>query len=118
NLVSNALDAMPEGGTLRVTTGGNEEQVTLTVEDSGTGIPEDNLNKVFEPFFTSKQMGKGTGLGLAVTYGIVKMHRGDISVESNTNPANGPRGTTFTVKLPRHGEAAEPVEAAVAVGDE
>ena len=57
--------------------------------------------KLFEPFFTTKKIGKGTGLGLAVSYGIVKMHRGDIKVESNADPAKGPTGTTFTVVLPR-----------------
>ena len=57
-------------------------------------------------FFTTKQIGKGTGLGLAVTYGIVKMHRGQIKVTSNANPEAGVTGTTFTVTLPRRGEAA------------
>jgi len=61
------------------------------------------MNKVFEPFFTTKPMGKGTGLGLPVIYGIVKMHRGDIKVESNADPAVGPTGTSFTVTLPRAG---------------
>jgi CheY-like chemotaxis protein len=60
------------------------------------------LNKIFEPFFTTKRMGKGTGLGLAVTYGIVKMHGGSIRVESQADPAKGPLGSTFTVTLPRH----------------
>ncbi|OGK11134.1 MAG: hypothetical protein A2W80_18455 [Candidatus Riflebacteria bacterium GWC2_50_8] len=60
------------------------------------------MNRVFEPFFTTKQLGKGTGLGLAVTYGIVKMHSGDIKVDSNADLAEGPTGTTFTVTLPRH----------------
>ena len=111
NLASNAVDAMPEGGELKVTTDGTDDEVILTVTDTGTGIPEDHRNKVFEPFFTSKQMGKGTGLGLAVTYGIIKMHRGDIRIESNTDPAMGPTGTKFTVHIPRHGEAPEPIAA-------
>ncbi len=101
NLVSNAIAAMPDGGTIAVTVTGGTEDVTLAVADSGVGIPADNVRKVFEPFFTTKQIGKGTGLGLAVTYGIVKMHRGDIRVESNADPAEGPTGTTFTVTLPR-----------------
>ena len=71
----------------------------------------ENLSKIFEPFFTTKEAGKGTGLGLAVIYGIVKMHRGDIQVESNTNPADGPTGATFTVTLPRHARREEPAPA-------
>jgi two-component system NtrC family sensor kinase len=73
------------------------------VADTGIGIPRENLTKIFEPFFTTKQIGKGTGLGLAVTYGVVKMHRGDIRVESNADPAAGHTGSTFTVTLPRKG---------------
>ena len=71
------------------------------MSDSGGGIPEENLDKLFSPFFTTKQVGKGTGLGLAVTHGIVKMHRGQISVESNADPDAGPTQTTFTISLPR-----------------
>jgi signal transduction histidine kinase/Fe-S-cluster-containing hydrogenase component 2 len=101
NLFSNACDAMPEGGNLRIHIGSNETHVWFSVKDTGIGISKENLGKVCEPFFTTKQIGKGTGLGLAVTYGIVKMHRGDISVISNSDLSAGPTGTTFTVKLPR-----------------
>ncbi len=101
NLISNAYAAMPDGGSLTIHTEGDESRIRVKVSDSGVGIPEDTLGKVFEPFFTTKAMGEGTGLGLAVTYGIVKMHRGDIQVESNADPAAGPTGTTFTVALPR-----------------
>jgi iron only hydrogenase large subunit-like protein/nitrogen-specific signal transduction histidine kinase len=101
NLMSNAIAAMEGGGTLTVRIGGDDDRVSVAVSDTGIGIPEQNLKKIFEPFFTTKQIGKGTGLGLAVTYGIVKMHSGDIRVESNANPAAGPTGTTFTVTLPR-----------------
>ncbi len=103
NLVTNAFAAMSDdGGDVTVRVEGGDEDVRLVVADSGHGIPQENLNKIFEPFFTTKQMGKGTGLGLAVTYGIVKMHRGDVSVESNADPDAGPTGTTFTVSLPRN----------------
>jgi signal transduction histidine kinase len=105
NLVQNAMGAMPEGGDLTMEMGGDEESLRLAVSDTGCGIPPENLDKVFEPFFTTKQVGKGTGLGLAVTYGIVKMHRGDIVVESSSDPAAGPTGTTFTVTLPRTGQS-------------
>jgi signal transduction histidine kinase/NAD-dependent dihydropyrimidine dehydrogenase PreA subunit len=103
NLLSNAYAAMPGGGTVTIRTAGDAEQVSLSVADTGVGIPRENLAKIFEPFFTTKQIGKGTGLGLAVTYGIVKMHRGDIRVESNADPAAGPTGSTFAVTLPRKG---------------
>ncbi len=101
NLITNAYAATSPPGTLTVTVGGDDDRLTLAVTDTGCGIPEENLTKIFEPFFTTKQIGKGTGLGLAVTYGIVKMHSGDIRVESNADPAQGPTGTTFTVTLPR-----------------
>jgi signal transduction histidine kinase/iron only hydrogenase large subunit-like protein len=102
NLLTNAQHAMPDGGTITVTLDGTEESVIVTVQDEGMGIPEENLDKLFSPFFTTKQVGKGTGLGLAVTHGIVKMHRGQISVESNADPAAGPTGTTFSISLPRY----------------
>lgn len=104
NLISNAVAAMPAGGVLTIRTSGDDTQVQISVSDTGIGIPKENLSKIFEPFFTTKQMGKGTGLGLAVTYGIIKMHRGDIRVESNANPDAGSTGTTFTIALPRHTE--------------
>jgi len=101
NLISNAYAAMGDRGTLTVSTADADDQVRISVEDTGTGIEAENLSKVFEPFFTTKQIGKGTGLGLAVTYGIVKMHRGNIEVRSNADPKAGKTGTTFTVTLPR-----------------
>ena len=101
NLITNATSAMPGGGELTVVIGGDDERVRIDVTDTGGGITKENMKKIFEPFFTTKQMGKGTGLGLSVTYGIVKMHSGDISVESNADPESGPTGTTFTVTLPR-----------------
>jgi two-component system NtrC family sensor kinase len=103
NLVTNAVAAMPDGGTLTIRTNGNNESVRFIIADTGIGIPKENMQKIFEPFFTTKQIGKGTGLGLAVTYGIVKMHRGSIYVASNADPAAGATGTTFTVTLPRKG---------------
>lgn len=101
NLIGNAVDAMQGQGTIRIELNGNERGASLRVRDTGEGIPEENLKKIFEPFFTTKRVGEGTGLGLAVTYGIVKMHGGDIQVESNADTELGPTGTTFTVTLPR-----------------
>ncbi|MFC1490672.1 [Fe-Fe] hydrogenase large subunit C-terminal domain-containing protein [Candidatus Latescibacterota bacterium] len=103
NLISNAYAAMPDGGICTVKTTGDENDVYVFVSDTGVGIPKDNLGKIFEPFFTTKQLGKGTGLGLSVSYGIIKMHNGDITVESNNDPTQGPTGTTFKVKLPYKG---------------
>jgi signal transduction histidine kinase/iron only hydrogenase large subunit-like protein len=104
NLVSNAFAAMPDGGRLTIRTEDDPDHVRIIVSDTGVGIPAEHFPKLFEPFFTTKPAGQGTGLGLAVTYGIVKMHRGDIKVQSNSDPAAGPTGTTFTVVLPRHRE--------------
>ena len=103
NLIDNAVAAMPQGGQLTIQTNGDSESVRFIVTDTGVGIPKENLSKIFEPFFTTKHLGKGTGLGLAVTYGIIKMHRGDIQVKSNTDPHEGQTGSVFTVTLPRKG---------------
>ena len=101
NLVSNAQQAMPDGGALIIRLSDTPDEVRFMVTDTGVGIPRDNMDKLFDPFFTTKQVGKGTGLGLAVTHGIVKMHRGQITVESNADPTAGPTETTFVVTLPR-----------------
>jgi signal transduction histidine kinase len=101
NLLTNAQHALADDGHIRITLDGTEENVVVMVADDGTGIAEEHLDKLFSPFFTTKQVGKGTGLGLAVTHGIVKMHRGQITVESNADPAKGPTQTTFTIVLPR-----------------
>jgi signal transduction histidine kinase/Fe-S-cluster-containing hydrogenase component 2 len=105
NLISNALSAMDNNGTLTVRIVGDADRVQLSVSDTGVGIPAENVSRIFDPFYTTKQIGKGTGLGLAVTYGVVKMHRGDITVESNADPDAGPTHTTFTVSLPRREKA-------------
>ncbi len=101
NLVQNAYQVMPLGGRLTLSFEDRDNRVSMKVSDTGTGINPENMKKIFEPFFTTKPRGKGTGLGLAVTYGIVKMHRGSITAVSNTDPVKGPTGTTFTVTLPR-----------------
>lgn len=103
NLFTNAQDAMPEGGELSIALSGGADELRLEVSDTGRGIRPEIADKIFEPFFTTKQIGRGTGLGLAVTYGIVKMHRGHIAVKSNADPARGPTGTTFMITLPREG---------------
>jgi two-component system NtrC family sensor kinase len=102
NLEKNAIEAMPNGGTLKVGVEGDADEITFTVADTGTGIKKENMEKLFTPFFTTKEMGKGTGLGLALIYGIVKMHKGKIHVDSNPDPAEGPTGTTFSITVPRY----------------
>jgi two-component system NtrC family sensor kinase len=96
NLMNNATEAMPDGGqlTLRTKKGTTPGFVTVEVEDTGIGIPPENMTKLFTPFFTTKPIGKGTGLGLAIIYGIVKMHRGQIGVQSTVG-----EGTKFTITL-------------------
>lgn len=96
NMVSNARDAMAEGGTLKVSTAGNGNNVRIRIEDTGTGIRPENLDKIFDTFFTTKtDSARGVGLGLSVCYGFIKDHGGDIRVESQWG-----QGTTFTIILP------------------
>lgn len=97
NLANNAAEAMPNGGTLTFSTALDPagDRVHISLEDTGIGIPPENIPKLFTPFFTTKPIGRGTGLGLAITYGIVKMHRGQITVQSQVG-----KGTRFTVILP------------------
>ncbi|MEI7499767.1 MAG: [Fe-Fe] hydrogenase large subunit C-terminal domain-containing protein [Bacteroidota bacterium] len=101
NLEKNAIEAMPNGGDLKVSVEGDSGEITFIVADTGSGIEKANIDKLFTPFFTTKEMGKGTGLGLALIYGIVKMHKGKIHVDSNADPAQGPTGTTFRISVPR-----------------
>lgn len=95
NLVLNAVQAMPKGGTLDIRTRRNGEMVEAVFSDSGSGIEPEHLHRIFEPFFTTKPVGEGTGLGLSVSYGIIKHHGGEIRVTSELG-----RGSTFTVMLP------------------
>ncbi len=95
NLAVNAIQAMPEGGRLRVATAGREGAVELVVEDTGAGMTAEVRRQIFLPFFTTKQVGQGTGLGLAVVHGIVADHGGGITVASEPG-----RGSRFTVRLP------------------
>lgn len=104
NLFRNAIDAMPDGGTLKVTLEDTPSDVIFIISDTGIGIKDEDKPKIFEPFFTTKGLGKGTGLGLATTYGIVKMHKGQITVETINDPSKGPTGTTFKIILPRRAE--------------
>lgn len=98
NLLMNAAEAMEGFDTKRITILIVDEENTLSVKitDTGCGIPKENASKIFTPFFTTKKIGKGTGLGMAIAYGIIKMHKGDITFDSTTG-----NGTTFSVRLPK-----------------
>jgi two-component system NtrC family sensor kinase len=97
NMIVNAADAMDGVGRLTITTRHNIEEdcIEIHIADTGHGISEVNLEKIFDPFFTTKETGHGVGLGLAISYGIIKEHRGIIIVESEVE-----KGTTFLLKLP------------------
>ena len=95
NLLLNAINAMPSGGTVDVLAEQAPGDVLLRVTDTGEGISKEDLNKIFDPFFTRAPLGKGTGLGLSICYSIVDQHGGSIGVESESG-----KGSTFTVRLP------------------
>ena len=95
NLFINAKDAMPKGGELLGKTSAQDSIFRIEVTDTGAGIPEEFLQKIYDPFFTTKEMGRGTGLGLSVTYGIIQEHSGKIMVESKLG-----QGTSFILELP------------------
>jgi len=98
NLLLNAIHAVTPPGRIDVVTRLGDKNIEILFADTGRGIPEENLHKIFDPFFSTKAASKGTGLGLAVSYGIIKKHGGDISVSSTVG-----KGTTFTVRLPIYG---------------
>ena len=95
NLFMNARDAMPSGGMLEVRTGAHNGSVAVEVTDTGSGIPAENLHRIFDPFFTTKATGRGTGLGLSVSYGIIKEHAGKVDVRSTPG-----KGTSFRLEFP------------------
>lgn len=94
NLIINARDSIIGGGTITLSTETNDEEVLIKVSDTGSGIEPENLSKIYDPFFTTKGVGSGTGLGLAVSYGIVQEHAGNIEVQSEPNV-----GTTFNLRF-------------------
>jgi PAS domain S-box-containing protein len=100
NLIINAFQSLDGGGAIRVSTACHLDRVVVSVEDEGCGIPSDAIERVFDPFYTTKSVGEGTGLGLTISYQIVRNHGGEISVESDSG-----RGTTFRVSFPALTEA-------------
>ncbi|HEY0874662.1 MAG TPA: ATP-binding protein [Vicinamibacterales bacterium] len=107
NLFLNARDAMPKGGWLSIVTRSGTDVATIEVADTGSGIPADQLSRIYDPFFTTKEIGKGTGLGLSITYGIVQEHNGNIGCESSMG-----QGTRFTLTLPLASARADTARAA------
>jgi len=95
NLVLNARDAIPGGGRITISTAADRDSVVVEISDTGIGIASENVAKIYDPFYTTKGVGRGTGLGLAVSYGIVQEHSGHIGVESTPG-----RGTTFRITMP------------------
>jgi signal transduction histidine kinase len=95
NLVVNAVQAMPDGGKLRIATQKDKRKIRIVIEDTGMGMSRDVSRNIFTPFFTTKPVGVGTGLGLPVAHGIVVSHRGSIKIDSKPG-----KGTTCTVELP------------------
>lgn len=95
NLLVNAAQAIPQHGLITLKSGCTTDRAWIAISDTGKGIPPENLTRIFDPFFTTKPVGKGTGLGLSLSYGIIKKHGGEITVDSEPG-----QGTTFTVWLP------------------
>jgi two-component system NtrC family sensor kinase len=97
NIILNAAEAMDGRGTLTLVTvcGLDKKQMEVQIRDTGQGIKEEDRRRLFEPFFSTKEVGKGTGLGLAISYGIIQRHRGTIQVQSEVG-----KGTTFFIQLP------------------
>jgi two-component system NtrC family sensor kinase len=95
NIILNAIDAMPNGGTLTIGFSQNDSQAIINIQDTGTGIKKQHLPHIFDPFFTTKGLGKGTGLGLSISYAIIKEHEGHITVESESK-----KGSLFTITVP------------------
>ncbi|MFL1456187.1 ATP-binding protein [Marinobacter sp. GN3S48] len=101
NLLANARDASPEGGIIRASGNRDGYSAIIEVADEGSGIPQDQLDHIFEPFYTTKAPNKGTGLGLSLVYSIIEEHYGNIHVESPANPTSG-QGTRVQLKLPAY----------------
>jgi len=95
NLIHNSVQAMPNRGSLLVNMSKADGAVAIAIQDTGLGIPPENLSRIFDPFFTTKAESEGTGLGLSLSYGIIANHRGRIDVVSEVG-----KGTTFTILLP------------------
>ncbi len=95
NILANAIQAIPDKGSIFITTAKVADQAVISIADTGTGMPDEVRKKIFDPFFTTKDVGEGTGLGLSISYGIIEKHQGTLTVESELN-----RGTRFIIAIP------------------
>jgi signal transduction histidine kinase len=95
NIISNAVDAINEKGTIAISTSTSNKFIQVSIKDTGQGIPENIRQKIFDPFFTTKGVGKGTGLGLSICQSIIEKHKGNIKVKSEEG-----KGTEFIISLP------------------
>jgi two-component system cell cycle sensor histidine kinase/response regulator CckA len=95
NLCNNARDSMPQGGELTLAGKSENDDIVVTISDTGFGMDEDTVKKIFDPFYTTKDVGQGTGLGLSITHGIIEEHNGSVSVSSKPG-----KGTQFTISFP------------------
>lgn len=112
NIINNAISAMPDGGMLRISGRMDEanQRVVIALSDTGTGIDGKDINRIFDPFYTTKPEGEGTGLGLFVSYGIISRYGGTIECESNTDITSDRHGTTFIIRLKPAAERKSNVE--------
>jgi signal transduction histidine kinase len=95
NLLGNGAQAIRDHGEVSITSSSDGEWITIAISDTGIGIPDDHLSKIFDPFYTTKPVGEGTGLGLSISYGIIERHGGEITATSEVGS-----GSTFTVRIP------------------
>jgi signal transduction histidine kinase len=102
NILNNAMDAIEDTGEIHITTRQLDNKLEIRIRDTGSGMPKEVAEHIFEPFYTTKDVGAGTGLGLSITYGIIQQHKGDIRVESTPG-----EGTEFIIEIPMGGERRE-----------
>jgi signal transduction histidine kinase len=95
NILNNAADAIKDDGEIIIRTWEKNEQVYISIKDTGIGMPENIRKRIFEPFYTTKEVGQGTGLGLSISFGIIENHKGSITVKSKKN-----EGSEFIIQLP------------------
>lgn len=95
NILNNAADAIKDEGEIAIRTWGNDDHIFISIKDNGIGIPENTRKRIFEPFYTTKEVGQGTGLGLSISFGIIEKHKGNITVKSEKN-----KGSEFIIQLP------------------